>query len=344
MKAARYAPHLAVLLAVLGLASPLLRAPAGSLLGWEQGQIWRVLWTWQAATAPLFGDESAHFTTLLQAPFGAPFLSPSPLLDLIGGLLMRLLGEAPAWNLLLPGGLLTGGLGLARLARQEGLDPGASTFAALSYTLHPYVLSAVLACGATEGLTWALLPWLVAAALRLRADPRPSRVLPLLTLSALLLGLDLESWTGLALALPILSLSPANLRPGGRGAGLLLFAGLAGLGLLLSVFVPPLLRDPLTLLPPSLATQGLLPGATAVPRLGYAMAAMDGYFFGGTRHLLLRPAGTLLYSSTYLGWTALLLALGGAGRGRLRWLALGLGAGLLATGPWLLITLDAWRP
>jgi hypothetical protein len=49
-------------------------------------------------------------------------------------------------------------------------------------------------------------------------------------------------------------------------------------------------------------------------------------------------------STTYLGLVACGLALFGAGKGTLRWAVMSGAMAMLATGPWMLLSFDSWRP
>lgn len=120
------------------------------------------------------GQFPAAWTNLLNEGFGYPlFLYYAPVFGYLGALL-KLLTPTYIMALKLAIGLLVllGGFGMYRLMRQSFGALGA-TLGAVAYTLLPYHASTIYVRGAyAEGVTWALLPWLLYFWSQTRRDKR----------------------------------------------------------------------------------------------------------------------------------------------------------------------------
>ncbi|MBU2696526.1 hypothetical protein [Pimelobacter sp. 30-1] len=223
-------------------------------------------------------------------------------------------------RLLLVGGFLAGGLGVARLV--AGQRWWARAAAITLFCWNPWVYERLLMGQWAILLGYLLLPWVAGAALRLRADRRdwaPAAVVLVLSAAC--------SWSSGLMAVGVLGVLALGRDLGGwlRVAGLGLVANLTWL-------VPALTADTARV-----STDGVFAGfaARAESAAGTAASVLS---LGGTWKTSVVPperTSALLVLLSCLLTVAAVAGLRRAGPGRGRWLALGAAAVVLALLPTL---------
>lgn len=330
----------------------MLAGRGGWLLGDELGSGWRALWTAHGAFLSARAEAGWPLETRALAwPLGGPFASPSPLFDALSVPLRFALGPVSTFDAL---AILHLGLAVAGawvLARQAGLRQAGALVAATGFGFNALLLTAGAASGAPEVLGMAWVPWMLAAALWLFRAPGPVPAL------AAALGLVAVATADLHLALFAPLLAPLVLLPAlaerlssssWRARASLVGWGAVGVGAGVAAAVwllrPMLaaLADPDALTPPGSLRLAPLPAPDALGAHVASFATLSGILLPGDP--VREQGAAVALQSTYAGWVLLLLALTGATLGRLRWAALAVVAALLAMGPYLLVTLDGWRP
>lgn len=331
---------------------PVAARPTELLIGDERGAIWRALWT-SARNAESLSQGSWPFVSeQLSWPVGVVYATPSPAADVLLGQLSRLIGAVPAWNLLALLHLLLACAGGYHLARRAGLERPGAWVAGTATGFSATLLTGGLASGCPEAWAMAWLPWTLAAVLRLLERPGP---VPALSAIAAFLAMGLSDPNlGLlsALALPVLILPALAERPEPSGPSRLTRAVWALAVCVLAYLAFDAVLSPLTQVaglpvassPPGTAAPTALPPPDAVGSAGHLFGTLSGLFLPGKADLQVHQGATLTLLSGYLGWLVLILAGLGARFGRLRWFALAVLGALVASGPYLLIAADSWRP
>lgn len=338
---------------IAALASPLALDEGSRLLGDELGHGWRAMWTANRTVTALRGGQGWPLDADgLGAPLSGGLVSPSPLFDALSAALRLALGPVATFN-----GLALAHLGLAAwgawtLARLAGARWEGRLVAATVFAFNAMILSGGAASGAPEVLGMAWAPVAIAAVLWVVRAPGPLSALgaALALVAMSLADPHLAFFAPLLLPLVLLPELALALRGERRAERLRRLGWLAaGLGLgaaLATRLLAPLLEALAaseTLAPPGSLRFADLPDPDALVGMVGAHATLSGLLLPGGE-LLREPGAALSLSALYAGWVALVLAGVAAGIGRLRWVALGAAAVVLAMGPYLLVTPDGWRP
>lgn len=336
----------------VALTWPVLADPSGHLIGDERGSVWRALWTGLTTGERLRQGAWPFVSDRLAWPVGVVYSTPSPVADLLFAALHPLVGVVATWNLIVVAHLLLACAGAHLLARQTGLGTPGAWVAGTAFGFNAALLTGGLASGCPEVLAMAWLPWTLTALLRFLDRPGPTWALA--TIAAFLVMAMSDPNLGLLapLALPALLLPSLTGRPApgtpSRVTRLMWLLGLLAAGYaLFSALLDPLLSVadlPVADSPPGTAARTELPPPDAVGSAGHLFGTLTGLFLPGKADLQVHQGATLTLLSGYLGWFVLLLAGLGARLGRLRWLVVAVFGALIATGPYLLIAADSWRP
>ena len=341
-----------VFLAVI-LTWPLAIHPRSSVLGAELSGVWRTLWmqvlTWKAFAA---GGPWPVFAPGVSWPLGASVVTDAPLHDLFTAVVQLGIGPTAAYNLSMFGQLVAGALGGVALGRRLGLSMGASLLAGTIFGFNSLVLTAGLASGDPGPLGMCWLPWFLVAALRL--IQRPAMDTAAVTgVALLLMGLGDPHQLVFSMVLAPLVLVPAawdRWRGAERGPGRramiwspvpLLIA--LGVGALILGPILAAASDPVAQILPGALRAHRLPDPATMGTNGQAFASLTGLLSPGRSSLVVHEDGVLTTSSVYLGWFAIVLASLGVRVGRVRWLVYACVGGLLAMGPYLLVSPASWR-
>lgn len=336
------------------LAGGVLRAPADQVLGYDASGVWRVLWTfrWTWRGVSDLGALPVDAPTL-NFPAGGPLWSPSWLLDVLSLPLQALAGAVVAYNILVLLHLVVAAVGASALARLSGRSRAAAVVAGTVFGFNTLLLTGGVAAARADVLAMAWLPWCFVAVKALVRRPGVATVTGAVVTWAMLVLGSMQWGLVASVFLPFVAVTAGldagkgSDRPAAiRMAVALLVAG--ALGALLFWGVLAWMGD-VVHASGALDTRADLhahtfPPALDMGHLGHRYANLFGWFYPGEAGLVVNEGLDLEVWSTYAGVLALTLATFGVRRGNFRWLGLGLGSAVLSLGPYLLVSLDSWRP
>ena len=323
------------------------------IIGGELVGAWRTLWAHDWTLNRLLRDGRWPLDAPeIGYPRGGPFSSIAPVNDLLSLPLQLIFGLVPAYNLVVLFHMLLACTGGYALARAAGVRQAGSVTAGTIFGFNSFFLTYGVASAVVETSTVGWVAWFLAAMVRL--VERPTARMALLTgLLFAMAGIASFYWALIVGVLsPVVALPALISRLGALdGRGRLRLLGLVGL----SVVVATAVWAPVAMaLLGTYEAQGALlqdyaerkqelldPGIMA--NLAHDYATLAGFLLPGKERLVFHEDMDLLCQSTYAGWVAIALASFGLGRGRLRWLVVGLLGAILSLGPFVFVTFTSWR-